>query len=70
MKVSEMFEGENSSLKKTYDKATAEEFADTIINRTTKDNPKEIIKWAKSEIKAYQDLIKILEKKCKNKLNK
>jgi len=35
----------------------AQDFADTI-----KDNPKEIIEWAKSEILEYEKLIKILEK--------
>ena len=40
---------------------TAKDFADTI-----KDNPKEIIAWAKSEIKEYEKLIKILEKRSKN----
>ena len=35
-----------------------QDFADSI-----RDNPKEIIKWAKSEIKEYEKLIKILEKR-------
>lgn len=39
-------------------KSSVEEFADTIKN-----NPKEIIAWAKREIKEYQKLIKILEVK-------
>jgi hypothetical protein len=39
-------------------KTSIEEFADTF-----RDNPKEIIAWAKQEIKEYQELIKILEKK-------
>ena len=39
-------------------KSSVEEFADTI-----KDNPKEIIAWAKREIIEYQKLIEILEKK-------
>ena len=39
-------------------KSKAEEFADTL-----KDNPEEIIAWAKREIKEYLELIKILEKK-------
>lgn len=30
-----------------------------------KDNPKEIIKWCKREIKEYEKLIKLLEKKTK-----
>jgi len=38
-------------------KSKAENFADSI-----KDNPKEIIAWAKREIKEYEKLIKILEK--------
>jgi hypothetical protein len=40
------------------EKSSVEQFAETI-----KDNPKEIIAWAKREIKEYQKLIKILEKK-------
>lgn len=36
----------------------AESFAETIKN-----NPKEIIAWCKSEIKEYEKLIKILEKR-------
>jgi hypothetical protein len=39
-------------------KSSAQDFADSINN-----NPKEIIAWAKREIKEYQKLIKILEKK-------
>ena len=39
-------------------KSSAKDFADSI-----KDNPKEIIAWAKREIKEYEKLIKILEKK-------
>ncbi len=39
-------------------KTSAQEFADTIKN-----NPKEIIDWAKREIREYQSLIKILEKR-------
>ena len=39
-------------------KSKVEEFADTL-----KDNPEEIIAWAKREIKEYLELIKILEKK-------
>lgn len=39
-------------------KSSVQEFADTIKN-----NPKKIIAWAKREIKEYQKLIKILEKK-------
>jgi len=46
MKINDMFK-ETSSV---------QEFADTI-----KDNPKEIIAWAKREIKEYESLIKILE---------
>jgi len=38
--------------------STAKEFADTI-----KDNPKAIIDWAKREIKEYEKLIKILERR-------
>lgn len=40
----------------------AQAFANTI-----KDNPQEIIEWAYSEIKEYETLIKILEKRIKNK---
>ena len=39
-------------------KSSVQEFADNI-----KDNPKKIIAWAKREIREYQKLIKILEKK-------
>ena len=39
-------------------KSSVEEFAETI-----KTNPKRIIAWAKSEIREYEKLIKILEKK-------
>jgi len=39
-------------------KSKAQDFANTI-----KDSPKKIIAWAKSEIKEYERLIKILEKK-------
>lgn len=39
-------------------KSSVQEFADSI-----KDNPKEIIAWAKREIEEYKKLIKILEKK-------
>jgi hypothetical protein len=38
-------------------KSSAQDFADSI-----KDSPKEIIAWAKREIKEYEKLIKILEK--------
>lgn len=41
-------------------KSPAQEFADTL-----KDNPKKIIEWCKKEIKEYEKLIKILEKKNK-----
>ena len=41
-------------------KSPAQEFADSIKN-----NPKEIIKWAKREMKAYQELIDILVKNDK-----
>ena len=41
-------------------KSSVQEFVDTI-----KDNPKEIIAWAKREIAEYRKLIKILEKKKK-----
>ena len=40
------------------DPNNAQDFADTI-----KDNPKKIIAWAKREIKEYEKLIKILERK-------
>ncbi len=36
----------------------AQDFADTI-----KDNPDEIIEWCRNEIKEYEKLIKILEKR-------
>ena len=36
----------------------AQDFADTL-----RDNPREIIAWAKREIREYQKLIKILSKK-------
>ena len=39
-------------------KSSVQQFADSI-----KDNPKEIIKWAVREIKEYQKLIKILQKR-------
>jgi hypothetical protein len=45
-------------MKKPKEKSKAQDFADTI-----KDNPKEIIAWAKREIKCYNELIKILTKK-------
>ena len=38
----------------------AEDFIDAI-----KDNPKEIIAWAKSEICAYRELIKLVERRIK-----
>lgn len=41
-------------------KTSVQEFSDTI-----KDNPKEIIAWAKREILEYQKLIEILRKKVK-----
>jgi len=41
-------------------KSREQDFADTL-----KDEPEEIIKWAKSEIEAYENLIKILEKQKK-----
>ena len=44
-------------MKKT---SASKKIADTIKN-----NPKEIIKWAKSEILEYQKLIKILKKNDK-----
>ena len=39
-------------------KSNIQQFADTI-----KDNPKKIIAWAKREIREYEKLIKILERK-------
>jgi len=39
-------------------KTSVQDFADSI-----KHNPEKIIAWAKREIKEYQKLIKILEKK-------
>ena len=47
-----------SAKKKPQKKSSVQDFADTI-----KDNPKEIIAWAEREIKEYQSLIKILNKK-------
>ena len=47
-------------MKKT--QTSVEHFAKTI-----KENPKEIIAWAKREIAEYEKLIKILEKKTKLK---
>ena len=41
-------------------KSRVQDFADTI-----KDKPKEIIAWAKREIREYEKLIKILEAKGK-----
>jgi hypothetical protein len=38
------------------EKSNAQDFADTI-----RDNPKEIIAWAKREIAEYQKLIELLE---------
>lgn len=46
-------------MKKTPKQSPAKNFADLV-----KDKPNEIIKWAKSEIKQYEELIKILETKC------
>ena len=43
---------------KSRDFVSPQEFANTI-----KSDPKDIIKWARREIKAYEKLIKILEKK-------
>jgi hypothetical protein len=40
------------------EKSNAQAFADSI-----KDNPEKIIAWAKKEIKEYEKLIKILEKR-------
>ena len=52
-------------MKKEQPNKSAQEFADTI-----KDNPKEIIKWCRAEISAYNELISLLEKKiCKKKKN-
>lgn len=39
-------------------KSPAQDFAENLKN-----NPKEIIAWCKREIKEYQKLIKLLEKK-------
>jgi len=39
-------------------KTKAQNFADTI-----KDNPQEMIKWCRSEIKEYEKLIEILKNK-------
>ena len=44
----------------TKTKSSVQEFADTL-----KDNPREIIDWAKREIKEYKSLIKLLEKQIK-----
>jgi hypothetical protein len=38
--------------------------ADNFYN-ALKDNPKEIIKWCRAEIKEYERLIKLLSKKSK-----
>ena len=38
-------------------KSQAQDFADTI-----KDNPQQIIKWARSEIREYKKFIKLLKK--------
>ena len=46
-------------------KSSVEEFADSIKN-----NPKEIIAWAKREIKEYEKLIKLLEKRSKTNKKK
>ena len=43
-------------------KSSVQEFANTI-----KDNPREIIAWARREIREYQKLIKILEKEITKK---
>jgi hypothetical protein len=50
-------------MKKEKRKSSVQDFADTI-----KDNPAEIIAWAKREIKEYESLIDILEKQIKSKL--
>lgn len=42
-------------------KSSVQEFADAIKN-----NPQRIIEWARSEIKEYKKLIKILEKQQKD----
>jgi len=50
--------GECKTPKQDKKRTSVQEFVDTI-----QDNPQEIIAWAKREIKEYQRLIKILEKK-------
>lgn len=45
-------------------KTSVQEFADEL-----KDNPKRIIVWAKSEIREYEKLIKILERRLNGKKN-
>ena len=42
------------------DKERAKDFVKTIIN-----NPIAIIRWCKREIKAYEELIKLIEKEVK-----
>jgi hypothetical protein len=61
MKISDLFEGENSSLAKTYRKAVTEKPSETFL-KTLKDNPGEIIDWCNREIKEYQNLIKLIKK--------
>lgn len=39
----------------------AQDFADSMVK-----DPKQIIAWAKREIKEYEKLIKILEKQCRS----
>ncbi len=55
-KPSELFEGKDSSLRLSYEASAS--FAERI-----KDNPKKIIAFCKREIKEYQKLINLLEKK-------
>jgi len=49
---------------KKNDKTAAERFYDSIVH-----DPEAIIKWCKSEIKAYEELIAIIENEVKVKSN-
>jgi len=59
MKISEMFEGKKSSLRKSYNKATDK--PETLTNKEIK----EIIEVAKEEVKCWQKFIKLAEKELK-----
>jgi len=49
---------------KKNDKTAAERFYDSIVH-----DPEAIIKWCKGEIKAYEELIAIIENEVKVKSN-